>query len=188
MCIRLFTAATAAPNALHRVLITMYCTISSIPSVYCDNCVPPCDPRSVFPDPEHRSSALSQQASMLYVALYFNPAVLNEHKSLMREVVDKHFNDNWVVPIYMGILADLSEEWLPYKAAREALAMDCLQVLLSVVFSLCDVISSHVPQCLAACIQLVICCCCCRCCTPTCIGCLNYIDSEAAFACLCFSV
>ncbi len=28
----------------------------------------------------------------------------------------------------MGILADLSEEWAPYKAAREALAMDCLQV------------------------------------------------------------
>ena len=40
----------------------------------------------VFPDPEHRSSALSQQASMLYVALYFVPAVLNDHKSLMREV------------------------------------------------------------------------------------------------------
>ena len=40
----------------------------------------------MFPDPEHRSSALSQQASMLYVALYFVPAVLNDHKSLMREV------------------------------------------------------------------------------------------------------
>ena len=44
------------------------------------------------------------------------------------QVVDKHFNDNWVIPVYMGILADLSEEWAPYKAAREALAMDCLQV------------------------------------------------------------
>jgi hypothetical protein len=65
---------------------------------------------------------------MLYVSLYFIPSMLNDHKSLMREVVDKHFNDNWVVPIYMGIVADLSEEWQPYRAAREALAMDCLQV------------------------------------------------------------
>ena len=87
-----------------------------------------CVVHRVFPDPEHRSSALSQQASMLYVALYFNPVVLHEHKSVMREIVDKHFIDNWVIPIYMGIVADLSEEWLPYKAAKEALAMDCLQV------------------------------------------------------------
>ena len=65
----------------------------------------------VYPAPEHRSFALAQQASMLYVLLYFSPATLHEAKSTMREIVDKHFCDNWVVPVYMGLLVDLSLEW-----------------------------------------------------------------------------
>ena len=39
----------------------------------------------------------------------------------MREIVDKHFPDNWVVPIYQGHLVDLTEFWAPYPAATKAL-------------------------------------------------------------------
>lgn len=39
----------------------------------------------------------------------------------MREIVDKHFSDNWVVPYYLGYYVDLTEEWVNYKAARKAL-------------------------------------------------------------------
>lgn len=51
----------------------------------------------VYPAPEHQSFALSQQASVLYVCLYFSPRTLTEEKKEMREIVDKHFSDNWVV-------------------------------------------------------------------------------------------
>ena len=36
----------------------------------------------------------------------------------MREIVDKHFPDNWVTAYYMGISVDLSEAWDDYKAAK----------------------------------------------------------------------
>ena len=39
----------------------------------------------------------------------------------MREIVDKHFYDNWVIPVYMGNYVDLSVWWNPYKAANLAL-------------------------------------------------------------------
>lgn len=39
----------------------------------------------------------------------------------MREIVDKHFYDNWVITIYLGYYVDLTKEWEPYKAARIAL-------------------------------------------------------------------
>ncbi len=80
----------------------------------------------VYPAPEQRAVALSQQASMLYVILYFAPATLADAKPVMREIVDKHFSDCWVVPVYMGVTADLSVEWGRYRAATDALAMDTL--------------------------------------------------------------
>ncbi len=40
----------------------------------------------------------------------------------MREIVDRHFADNWVIALYMGYTVDLSIVWEPYKAARLALA------------------------------------------------------------------
>lgn len=49
-----------------------------------------------YPLPEHRSTALATQASMLYVILYFAPDVLHSQQAIMREIVDKHFPDNWV--------------------------------------------------------------------------------------------
>lgn len=55
-----------------------------------------------YPSPEHRTAALSQQASMLVVLLYFAPEVLQRERATMREVVDKHFSDNWVCTLYMG--------------------------------------------------------------------------------------
>jgi WASH complex subunit strumpellin len=39
----------------------------------------------------------------------------------MREVVDKHFPDNWIISFYMGATADLSVIWQSYRAAKDAL-------------------------------------------------------------------
>lgn len=39
----------------------------------------------------------------------------------MREIIDKHFYDNWVIPYYMGYVVDLYFQWAPYTAARNAL-------------------------------------------------------------------
>ncbi|KAK9307552.1 hypothetical protein QLX08_002167 [Tetragonisca angustula] len=74
-----------------------------------------------FPHPKHRSTALSNQASMLVVILSFKPAMLHTHTAIMREIVDRFFPDNWVISIYMGIVINLCDWWLPYKAARTAL-------------------------------------------------------------------
>ena len=58
---------------------------------------------------------------MLYVILYFQPNLLHSQQAKMREIVDKHFPDNWVISIYMGITVNLIEAWEPYKAAKTAL-------------------------------------------------------------------
>lgn len=75
-----------------------------------------------FPLPEHRSTALANQASMLFVVLFFTPEVLINEPATMREIVDKYFPDNWVVSVYMGITINLVDAWEPYKAAKTALA------------------------------------------------------------------
>lgn len=74
-----------------------------------------------FPNPEHRSTRLATQASMLYVILYFSPDTLIKQKSTMREIIDKYFNDNWVITTYMGQIIDLTIEWNNYPAAKTAL-------------------------------------------------------------------
>ena len=74
-----------------------------------------------FPNPDHRSTRLAGQASMLYVILYFVPDILSKRKATMREIVDKHFNDNWIIATYMGKVVDLTVEWAPYAAAKSAL-------------------------------------------------------------------
>ncbi|XP_062506598.1 WASH complex subunit 5-like [Corticium candelabrum] len=76
---------------------------------------------STYPLPGHRSTALATQASMLYVILYFSPKILDKREAVMREIVDKHFPDNWVVSIYMGITVNLVDAWEPYRAAKMAL-------------------------------------------------------------------
>lgn len=55
---------------------------------------------SAYPNPEHRSVALAQQASIIFVLLSFTPKILDTENTKMREIVDKHFPDNWVIPIY----------------------------------------------------------------------------------------
>nr|XP_054772878.1 LOW QUALITY PROTEIN: WASH complex subunit 5-like [Lytechinus pictus] len=76
---------------------------------------------SAYPLPEHRSTALSTQAAMLYVIMFFSPDTLNTQQAKMREIVDKHFPDNWVITVYMGIVVNLADAWEPYKAAKTAL-------------------------------------------------------------------
>ena len=76
---------------------------------------------AAYPFPEHRSVALANQASMLYIVLYFSPDILNNQSSKMREIADKFFSDNWVISVYMGMIVNLAEAWEPYKAAKQAL-------------------------------------------------------------------
>ncbi len=81
-----------------------------------------------YPLPEHRSHALSIQASMLYVLLYFKSDILHNEQAIMREIVDKFFPDNWILSIYMGsITVNLAESWENYKAAKNALTNTLIQ-------------------------------------------------------------
>ena len=74
-----------------------------------------------FPAPTHRSAALATQAAAAYVLLYFAPEILREDGVAMRELVDRHYADSWVVPWAPGHVADLTVVWAPYSAARAAL-------------------------------------------------------------------
>lgn len=76
---------------------------------------------SAYPQPEHRSTALATQANMLYVILYFDADILHNQQAKMREIVDKHFPDNWVISVYMGMTVNLLDAWQPYRAALTAL-------------------------------------------------------------------
>lgn len=58
---------------------------------------------SAYPLPEHRSTALANQAAMLYVCLYFSPSILHTQQAKMREIVDKYFPDNWVRHFYNSV-------------------------------------------------------------------------------------
>jgi len=40
----------------------------------------------------------------------------------MREICDKHYPDNWVIPIYSGYLVDLLKYWESFPAAKKALS------------------------------------------------------------------
>ena len=73
-----------------------------------------------FPSPSHKSTALANQASMLFLLLFFCPEVLRS-KTRMREIVDRNFSDNWVLGLYMGFIADLTVHWRAYPAAMAAL-------------------------------------------------------------------
>eukprot|EP00948_MAST-09A_sp_MAST-9A-sp1_P002733 g2733.t1 len=75
-----------------------------------------------FPAPSHRNSALSNQAGMLYIILFFLPEILKEKTVTMREICDRFFSDNWVLGIYMGFNVDLTVSWRNYKAAASTLA------------------------------------------------------------------
>lgn len=74
-----------------------------------------------YPEAEHRSVALSQQASMLFIFLFFSPKTLADENFIMREIVDKFFFDNWIIPYFMGDVVDLSVIWKDFKAANIAI-------------------------------------------------------------------
>lgn len=71
---------------------------------------------------EEQASALATQASMLVVCLYFTPHYLHTDTSKMREIADKFFPSNWVVPVYMGVTLNLIDSWDNFRAAKSALA------------------------------------------------------------------
>lgn len=77
--------------------------------------------KKAFTELEHQTAAFSTQASMIYVLLYFYPDILHNRQPVMREIVDKHFADNWVINLYMGMSVNLIDAWEPYKAAKAAL-------------------------------------------------------------------
>ncbi len=62
-----------------------------------------------WPSPAHRTTMLAPQGSILYVILYFAPHILHKQQATMRSIVDRYFSDNWVVPVYKGILVDLND-------------------------------------------------------------------------------
>ncbi|CAD6255657.1 unnamed protein product [Miscanthus lutarioriparius] len=64
-----------------------------------------------YPDPQHRTTALSLQGGHLGLA--------------MREIVDRFFKDNWVVPIFLHFSVDLLVSWDAYKEAKSSL-VSCL--------------------------------------------------------------
>jgi len=72
-------------------------------------------------NPAHRSLALSTQASIIFTLLPFCPIILEKQEPKMREICDKHFPDNWVIPVYGGILVDLNMYWSSWPAAKKAL-------------------------------------------------------------------
>ena len=75
----------------------------------------------IYPKPEHKTVSLSSQASMLVVCVFFDIDLLQNQNAKMREIVDRFFIDNWVVPIFMAVTVNLFDLWEPYKAARQAL-------------------------------------------------------------------
>ncbi|MCQ2817245.1 MAG: hypothetical protein MJ252_08275 [archaeon] len=79
------------------------------------------DQMSAFPKEDHKTHALSNQASMLVILLFFYPDYLDRDSTKMREISDKFFNDNWIISIYMGYTIDLNEYWKEFKAAKRAI-------------------------------------------------------------------
>lgn len=75
-----------------------------------------------YPQAKYRSFALANQASMIWVILFMRADVLHKAKSTMRQIVDKHFYNSWVIPFYLGYIVDLAYWWKPYKAAWLALS------------------------------------------------------------------
>lgn len=77
---------------------------------------------SAYPDPEHRSAALFDQAQIMFVLLNFCPRILEKEDARMREITDRHFPDNWIIPIFQGYLVDLTTYWNDFNSAKKAMS------------------------------------------------------------------
>lgn len=75
-----------------------------------------------YPDAEHRGVALGTQGSMLFILLFFAPNILQNENFIMREITDKFFFDNWMIPYFMGSCFDLNIVWKPFQAAFTAIS------------------------------------------------------------------
>lgn len=74
-----------------------------------------------YPDPQHRTVALSLQSGHLYILLFYSPEFLC-NGFVMREIVDRFFKDCWVVPIFLHFVVDLFVSWDAYKEAKASLS------------------------------------------------------------------
>lgn len=90
---------------------------------------------AVYTLSEHQAPALASQASMLFICLFFAPHYLHTDTSKMREIVDKFFPSNWVLPVYMGVTINIVDYWDNFKAARSALAVTCNTRTIKEIFS-----------------------------------------------------
>ncbi|CAH0761226.1 unnamed protein product [Diatraea saccharalis] len=90
---------------------------------------------TVYTIPEHQASALATQASMLVICLFFTPHYLHSDTFKMREIVDKFFPSNWIIPIYMGVTLNLIDYWENFKAAKSALLNTCNSKMVKLVFN-----------------------------------------------------
>ncbi|XP_078154824.1 uncharacterized protein LOC144550941 isoform X3 [Carex rostrata] len=77
-----------------------------------------------YTDPIHRTMALSRQGAHLFVLLFYSHGFLF-NSAFMREVVDRFFKDNWVVPVVLHFSVDLLVSWDPYREAKAAL-VECV--------------------------------------------------------------
>ena len=73
---------------------------------------------------EYQTIALSQQASLLAVILFFCPEFLEKDKRNIYDIVNKHFSDNVVISFYMGYTIDIYEYWKDFKEAFSAIDYD----------------------------------------------------------------
>ncbi|XP_074579447.1 uncharacterized protein LOC141835939 isoform X2 [Curcuma longa] len=74
-----------------------------------------------YPDPQHRSMALSLQGRCMYILLLYSPEFLHDGFA-MREIVDRFFKDHWVVPLFLHYVVDLFVSWDAFKEAKSSLS------------------------------------------------------------------
>lgn len=53
----------------------------------------------------------------------------------MREIVDKFFPSNWVIPVYMGVTMNIIDYWENFKAAKSALMNTCNGKMIKEIFA-----------------------------------------------------
>lgn len=74
-----------------------------------------------YPNPDQWSTALTSQAGCVFILLCYSPELLTSGY-VMREIVERYFKDNWILPVFMAFTVDLSFSWEKYKAAKAALS------------------------------------------------------------------
>ena len=63
-------------------------------------------------------------ASVLYVVLFFAPELLRADRGLMDSLAERVLRRAFVLPYFLGQLADLTFDWAPFPAARKALGRE----------------------------------------------------------------